>query len=166
MFDALLGWSNLPNLHHALVHFPIAMVPVAIGFDLIVLLGRRPGWDRATALLYSLAAAGAGAAVWAGEEAADSLSNLDPLVRPDVAAHSDWAHGFLYAILAVAAGRLLLTWADRRAARAGLRRWRALVLAGALGSLVLLLGAADRGGGLVYRSGVAVVAVPSPPRDR
>jgi hypothetical protein len=48
----------------------------------------------------------------------------------------------------------------------GLTALRVLVIAAALGGCVLLFGAADRGGALVYRSGVAVMAVEAPGESR
>ena len=41
MSDALLGLTSLPNLHPALVHFPIALAAVALLFDASVLARRR-----------------------------------------------------------------------------------------------------------------------------
>jgi len=62
----------------------------------------------------------------------------------------------------VALVRLVLAWRDRRRERVTLLavRWTALVAA--VGVCVLMAGAADRGGALVYRSGVSVMAVPAP----
>ncbi len=162
MFETLLNSSSLPNLHPAVIHFPIALLPVAILFDLVVLWRRHPLLDRVTASLYALAALTAWVAVWAGEEAAESLTGLPEALRPAVEDHSDWAHWFLYAAAAVALTRLALAWRDRRRERTGLVPARLVTVLAALGVCVLLVGAADRGGALVYRSGVSVMAVPAP----
>ena len=72
--NELLSWTSLPNLHPALVHFPIALVPMAILADVLRLIFRRQEWlDRAATGLYIAAALGALAALWAGEQAADGL---------------------------------------------------------------------------------------------
>jgi uncharacterized membrane protein len=167
MTDWILSATELPNLHPAFVHFPLALLPVAIGFDLVALVGwlrRRPLVEGATAALYTLAALGAWAAVWAGEEAEDSLTGLAGPVEALIEDHEEWAHRFLYTVAAVAVARLAVAWWSRRGARArhgAISAVRALVLVGALTALGLLLGTADRGGGLVFRAGVAVMAVPA-----
>lgn len=167
MTDWILSATELPNLHPAFVHFPLALLPVAIGFDLVALVGwlrRRPLVEGATVALYTLAALGAWASVWAGEEAEDSLTGLTAPVEALIEDHEEWAHRFLYTVAAVAIARLAVAWWSRRGEGAGHRAVlaaRALVLVGALAALGLLLGTADRGGGLVFRAGVAVMAVPA-----
>jgi uncharacterized membrane protein len=167
MTDWILSATELPNLHPAFVHVPLALLPVAIGFDLVALVGwlrRRPLVEGATAALYTLAALGAWASVWAGEEAEHSLSGLTPAVEALIEDHEEWAHRFLYTVAAVAIARLAVFWWSRRGTKArqgAVLAARALVLAGALAALGLLLGTADRGGGLVFRAGVAVMAVPA-----
>jgi len=167
LVDTILNNTALPNLHPALVHFPIALFPLAIAFDLVVAIGRRVTLDRVTAVLYALSALSAGAAVWAGEQAADALSGLPEDLRSWVHDHGEWAEWFLWATIAVAVARIALArWQARRGGteRLGLPALRAVVIAAALGTCVLLFGATDRGGALVYRSGVAVMAVETPDR--
>lgn len=167
MTDWILSVTELPNLHPAFVHFPLALLPVAMGFDLVALAGwlrRRPLVEGATAALYTLAALGAWASVWAGEEAEDSLTGLTPPVEALIEDHEEWAHRFLYTVAAVAIARLSVAWWSRsggKAHRGAVLAARSLVLMGAFVALGLLLGTADRGGGLVFRAGVAVMAVPA-----
>lgn len=167
MIDAILRATELPNIHPALVHFPMALLPVAIGFDLfgwLRALRLRSEAEGSTVVLYVLAALGAWAAVWAGEEAEESLTGLSGPVHDLVHEHEEWAERFLYTVAVVALARLAVAWWGRRgrpASRRVLLASRAAVLVGALVALRLLAGTADRGGGLVFRAGVAVMAVPA-----
>jgi uncharacterized membrane protein len=167
MIDAILRASELPNLHPAVVHFPVALLPVAVGFDLfgwLRALWRRSEAEGATVALYLLAALSAWAAVWAGEEAEESLSALPSSVRALIHEHEEWAERFLYTVAVVALARVAVGWWGRRGqpvSRRVLLAARAAVLAGACVALTLLAGTADRGGGLVFRAGVAVMAVPA-----
>lgn len=170
MIDLILQATELPNLHPAVVHFPIALLPLAVGFDSAVLVLRlrgRPGPETSTLALYVLAAVSAWVALWAGEAAEDSLSGLPSAVEAAVEAHETWAVRFVYTATAVALARLAVAWWDRGGpARSRGRRVvlvaRGAVLAAALVATGLLVEAADRGGGLVYRAGVGVIAVPAP----
>lgn len=168
MIDLILQSTQLPNLHPALVHFPIALLPVAVGFDAVSLVPavrRRRTLDVATTVLYVLTALAAWASTWSGEEAEHSLSGLPRSVRDLIHEHEESAERFLYTIAVVAVIRLVVTWwVGRRPDRAGrpaALALRALVLAGGLVAMAFLVGTADRGGGLVYRAGVAVMAVPA-----
>lgn len=168
MIDYILQSSQLPNLHPALVHFPIALLPVALAFDAVSLVPavrRRRVLDVATTVLYVVTALGAWASTWSGGEAEHSLSGLPRAVRRLIHEHEEAAERFLYAIAVLALVRLALTLWGRRAGRGdrpAVLALRGLVLAGGLASMALLVVTADRGGGLVYRAGVAVVAVPAP----
>ncbi len=155
MNELVTRFTELPNLHPALVHFPIALLPVAALFDLFTF---RRGWERvgrAAAALYALAALGAGAAYWAGREAADSLPALAPSVELRLNEHSDAALVALWLVGVLAALRIGVELWDRQARR---RALRALLLVAAAVGVVLVYRAADLGGGLVYRHGVAVAA--------
>lgn len=167
MMDLILQSTQLPNLHPALVHFPIALLPVALGFDVVSLVPavrRRRTLDAATTTLYVLTALSAWASTWSGEEAEHSLTGLPRSVDRLIHEHEEWAERFLYTIAAVALVRIAITWWGSRGGRGGRPlglALRGLVLAGGLVAMAFLVGTADRGGGLVYRAGVAVMAVPA-----
>lgn len=155
MSDLITHFTSLPNLHPAVVHFPIALLPVAVLVDLWMLGSSRgrDGMERAASLLYVAAALGAGGAYWAGRLAADGLPPLALEVQHRVNEHSDAALGALWWVALLAVARVAIAFWDRRCRRKILR---ASLLVVALVGVGLVLRTADLGGGLVYRYGVAV----------
>ncbi len=153
MSELLTSFTNLPNLHPVLVHFPIALLPVAVLFDLASFWRGLDWVGRAATILYAAAALGAGAAYRAGEQAADSLPLLPPDLQRLVNEHSDSGLYTLWVMGVLAALRIALELWDRDRARKALR---VLFLVAALAGTGLLYRTADLGGGLVYRHGVAV----------
>lgn len=161
MNEWIAGQTALPNLHPALVHFPIALIPLATLFDLLA-AGWARGRDwlaRAGTLTWALAALATGATYWAGRQAADSLVGLSPQVQARISSHSDWGLYVLWSVGLIVTVRLTLS------------RWRpehrVSALTGAvlgLGATALVVQAADLGGALVYQHGVAVaVEAPAEP---
>ncbi len=145
--------TSLPNLHPALVHFPIALAPVAVLFDLAALLqpSRRSEWARGASALWVLAALGAWAAWWAGGRAADSVVGLSARAQARVGEHSDWGLWTLWAFVAIAVARVVLGHL-----RPSGKTLPALGAVLGLGACALVGTTADLGGGLVYQLGVAV----------
>ena len=173
MIDTILTWSELPNLHPALVHFPISFTVLAVVFELAAVIRGRKEWlDKAATATWAAAGLGAWAAYWSGERAEGSIE-VAAAVAEAMEAHSDWGHYTLYVLGAIALCRFALAlW---RPAPAEGRLWPSFFLGvGILASLVVLW-AADLGGSLVYRHGVGVAPVteaapdpppiPSPPLD-
>ncbi|MCB1057904.1 MAG: hypothetical protein KDD11_20575 [Acidobacteria bacterium] len=152
--DWLLHFTSLPNLHPAVVHFPIALAPVALLFDLMALAqrSRRSEWIRAANAVWVLAALGALVAFWAGGEAEDSLTTgLSAAAHARIENHSEWASATLWAFGSIAVLRLILSrWFEKST-------WK-LVIVAALGlvGVGLVAYTADLGGDLVYRHGIAV----------
>jgi uncharacterized membrane protein len=155
--------DSLPNLHPALVHLPLALLPAAILFDLLaVLLPTRVWLERGAALLYVFAALGAGAAYLAGERAEDAIGPQPAAVRPVLEEHEELARAALIPLIGLAFVRQALSWRDRDRPRITGTAWRFVVLLAASGTLVVLAEAADHGGMLVYGHGVAVHRTPPP----
>jgi len=68
----LPDWA--PNLHALIVHFPIAILFVAVLIDILgLLLRRKPFWRRAAVLLYVLGGVAVFVTYLTGEQAADSV---------------------------------------------------------------------------------------------
>jgi uncharacterized membrane protein len=154
VIETILSWTQLPNLHPAIVHFPIAFTVLAVLFELAGAARGRAEWlDRAATATWVAAGLGAWAAYWAGEQAADSLT-VPPSLQRHLNTHSDWGHYSLYVVGAVAILRLTVAlW--KPAARDG-RLWPVLFLVAGLVAAGVVVRTADLGGGLVYRHGLAV----------
>jgi uncharacterized membrane protein len=159
MSDWVIRLTALPNLHPAVVHFPIALLPLAMLTDVVSLVQRQqPFWERLATLLYLLGAAGAALAVRTGEQAADSLVGLPPKVQPHIGEHSDWAHYTLWLFGALAVLRLALFWRDRTRSEISWRAARLGLAVLAIAGTTVLARTADLGGALVFRHGLAVAA--------
>jgi len=152
MSDVLVGLRELPNLHPLLVHFPIALLPLALGLDVLGLVfGSR---DLHAAGRWTLWAGtlGAALAVWSGIEGADDIhAYVSDAAEALMRRHQTLQLGTLGAALGLSAWRLAV-----RAPfppRGGLVY---LVIAAAM--VVNLTIAADLGGQMVFLHGVAVRA--------
>ena len=162
MLEKLLSFTALPNLHPAVVHFPIALLTVAVAFDAACLVLRRQAWlDRCAAALYALGALGAWAAYLAGDEAAEGLGIVPAAVGRLIDEHEEWALRTLITFAIVAAARLLITWRERHQGEIGWVPARAAVWVAALVGMWMLVQTAEHGGALVYRNGVAVSSAPA-----
>lgn len=166
MSEWLLSMTELPNLHPAVVHLPLGLLPVAVLVDAGSLLLRSQQWLRRSAtLLYVLGALGSWLAVLAGEQAADSLTGVPARLQSVIATHSDWGHYAAYTFALVAASSIAVAlWAQKsdRSRSARVLAARAVVLLAAVAGLGVLARAADMGGGLVYRQGLAVAVEGEP----
>lgn len=159
MIDTFLSWTQLPNLHPALVHFPIAFVALAVCFEIAAVARGREEWlDKAAATVWAAAGLAAWTALWAGERAADSLT-VPPAAQGHLNTHSDWGHYTLYVVGGLAVLRLALVL-FRPAPRDG-RVWASLFLLVGLVAVGFVAKTADLGGGLVFRHGLAVMDSPA-----
>lgn len=157
--ETILSWTSLPNLHPALVHLPIGMLPMALLFDTLGLFKKSQEWfAHAATTLYTAAAVTGGVALWAGERAADGLVGIPAGVQLYIAKHSDWAHYATWTLVGVVVLRLALSlWERKSPGRRSLAfGLRASILVAAFAGLGLLGKAADLGGALVYEHAVAV----------
>ena len=162
MFEELLAGSALPNLHPAVVHFPIALLITAFGFDLAALALRSRRWlDKTATSLYVLGAVAAGVTYLTGDHAAEGLKGVRGTAQAAIYDHADAALITLLAFIAIAILRLIVVWRDRTAARTPIGALRIVVVILALAGLAQLARTADMGGALVYRHGISV-ATPSP----
>jgi uncharacterized membrane protein len=165
----LFAMTSLPNLHPAIVHLPLALLPVAFLFDAACLLLRRVRWlDWTAAALYVLGALGGLGAYLAGQQAEEGLGPIGEAAEAIIEDHEEWASRAMILFLVVAGVRAGIAWKRRRAAEPGALGMRFPLLALTLAGLGILFYAADRGGALVYRHGVAVASpsrAPAPADD-
>jgi len=143
-----------PNVHPAIVHFPIALFIIGFVADLIALTGfRRVQMRRFSSTMYILAGVTTVATFFSGEQASDSVLPSAE-ANPVLTEHSDLGHymlwfGVVYAVLRIA--DLVLVRNDK------LSIYVPLVVLGAAGCY-LLYETAEHGAELVYKHGVGVVA--------
>jgi len=76
------------NLHSLIVHFPIALLIVATGFDIAGILGRIESALRTGYILLGLGTAAAIAAAVTGDYASDAASGIPGITR-DLLRHDD-----------------------------------------------------------------------------
>lgn len=151
----------VPNAHPLIVHFPIALLFMAVVADAMALwLGDRwdTGQEVATALF---ACTGLSAVVtyYSGTWALDTVTVTSPEAVRTLATHSLWGWYTMLATggYALMRGALLFVPAvrTRRLAHAGL-------FVAALGTFFPMWKAGENGGKMVYRHGVGVTQIQEP----
>lgn len=149
-----------PNFHPLIVHFPIALLVVAVPIDIASLALPRMRWLQGAATgLYCMGALAALAAFFSGREAVESV--LLPLAANKVLSeHADWGlrAAWLYGIVALL--RAGWTWHKHTLTP----RVHLLFVCLGIGGLYVLYETGDHGAQLVYQYGVGVAAVDSAER--
>lgn len=168
ILPSIPAWTEL---HPAVVHFPVALLPVGW---LLVLLGAfrgraAAGLRVAAALVLTIGAAGAVLAVATGEAAADRQRALTPGAAAVLEQHEELGEATRNVFVALAAlyvaglavSRLSRT-APPRGVAAGLH---AVYLVVFLAAIAVLLQTAALGGELVHRWGVSGLVSAADPVD-
>lgn len=136
---------RLHELHPSLVHYPLALVPLALGLDALgCLLGKR-SWSKAGGRIMPLAAA-AGAVTAGAGLIAQSAVRIPPQARKTLVTHRNLNLGIVALTAALSVVRT-------RTERPGLGYFAA-----GFAGLVAMKYTAYLGGHLVYRHGVGVEA--------
>lgn len=142
------GLSAMENIHPVLVHFPLALLPLALVFQALAVWRRQDEWQRLALWLLWIGTLGALAAAGTGLLAEDSVTVPQPGWEV-IELHE----GLMLTTTGIAVALSILALVVRRR----LNRTLQLVL---LAGLVVLSGVlvvgADRGGQLVYQYGVSV----------
>ena len=148
----LPDWA--PNIHPLVVHFPIALLFVAVLADALSIFIRRP-FASAAFVLYATGVLGLVASFLSGQAAADSVT-VSGAANVALTTHADWAKLALWYFGAYAVVRLVLvlkpSWGRHRPVHL-------VMIALAAGGLFLIQQTADNGGRLVYEYGVGVMEV-------
>jgi len=143
----LPGLAAAANVHPLFVHFPIALLSTALAVELLALLRRDPFLHRMARVLVYLGAVAAVVTAITGDMAGDQLGH-DFRRRDLVEAHEDFM--LSATVMAVLVAGFFFVARNR----AGIFPLVGAAMLTAL-VVVLLLGA-DRGGRLVFNSGVGV----------
>ncbi len=146
--------SFLPDpLHPAVVHFPIALVFVALLFEVLARVRRWRGLETAAALLVVLAALAAVATVLSGSLAADAAV-VPRAAAPVLDHHEELGETAMWVLLVLAAVRLLLA---RMQWYGGWAAW--LFLAALAVAVGMVAWNGHLGGELVFDHGVGTAPV-------
>ncbi len=141
----------IPNIHPMVVHFPIALLVIAVLFDAARLIFKKESWLHKAALsLYAVGSVGLIAAFWSGRRAVETVSVTGDAI-PVVTSHEDWALYTLIYFLIFTAVRFM-TWFKNLEKGMLLPL---LVLIG-IGGAGMLWYTGEQGAKLVYKHGVAV----------
>ncbi len=141
----------IPNIHPFVVHFPIALLVVAVLFDLSRLWFRDQSWLHNTVIaLYTTGTIGLIAAFLSGRQAAETVSVTGNAV-PVVTSHEDWA---LYTLIFFGIFTAIRLWTWSKELEKG---WLLpALIAPALIGTGMLWQTGELGAKLVYKHGVAV----------
>ncbi len=150
MLDSIVAQTNLPNLHPALVHFPIVILLLASLVDIASLIFPKRAWLRKSSLLlWVLGAMAVGVTFWSGRQAAETVQIVAQAEVP-LTHHENSALKTLWFFGIYSGIRILFQFL-------AYRRWiHLLIILLALPGQALLFQTADLGGGLVYKYGVGV----------
>jgi uncharacterized membrane protein len=162
LLRSIISDPSLPNLHAAVVHLPVGLLPTALLLDLATLVFRRRMWlERAAASLYVIGTIGAAAAYLTGQRASESMWTFSGEAQAVMADHEDLALLTLVSFSLITLLRIVASWLSRRDLVVPIGFVRLTAMIGAVAGMVLLLVTADHGGRLVYRHGMGVETPPS-----
>ena len=91
--ELLPDWA--PGIHPLIIHFPIALLALAVGLTVLDIFYSQKWLKNATLGLYVLGSVSALAAYFSGRSAADSIG-LNLKAEVAIGTHSDWA---LYTVI-------------------------------------------------------------------
>ncbi len=147
---------NFPNpLHPAIVHFPIVLILLGAVTSVAMVVIPRTALAWFSAAILALAAVGAVAATWSGDEDEEKTEHAGAVVERVLDEHEEWAERSRNAtiIAMLAAGVAALSMKRLPVFSRGAAALTAVV---SLGASWCVLEAGHYGGQLVYQHGVGV----------
>ncbi len=145
----LPDWA--PGIHPLIIHFPIALLALAVGLTVLDLFYSQKWLQNATLGLYVLGSVSALAAYFSGRDAADSIG-LNLKAEVAIGTHSDWG---LYTLMYF--GLLTLTYfVVKFILKQNTMTIRVLLAIMAMAGFFILAQTADYGGRLVFEYGLGV----------
>lgn len=145
----LPDWA--PGIHPLIIHFPIALLALAVGLTVLDLFYSQKWLQNATLGLYVLGSVSALAAYFSGRDAADSIG-LNLKAEVAIGTHSDWG---LYTLLYF--GLLTLTYfVVKFILKQNTMTIRVLLATMAMAGFFILAQTAEYGGRLVFEYGLGV----------
>lgn len=149
----LPDWA--PNVHMLIIHFPIALLVIAVLFDALQLLLKHQTWLNKTALaLYGLGTLGLLAAYLSGKSAIDSVY-LSGSATHVAALHEDWGLYTLIFFALFSGLRAVAFWKEFDLNPL----ISAVFLIAGLGGVGMIWKTSELGGQLVFKHGTAVAEV-------
>lgn len=141
----------IPNIHPLIVHFPIALLVLAVLLDAARLFFKQEEWlEKATLTLYTTGSLGLIASFLSGQQAVDTVSITGDAI-PIVTTHEDWALYTLIYFLLFTAIRFVTWWKQLEKGFV-----LPILVIFALGGTGMLWYTGELGAKLVYKHGVAV----------
>jgi uncharacterized membrane protein len=155
---SLPEWA--PSIHPLLIHFPIALLTIAVLFDVVALVApRKQAEIRAAAVtLFALGAVAALAAFFTGRAAADAV-DVPAAAQTLLTDHADWAERTVWFFGLFALARLAMLWFDHKERLPAGKALNILAVVIGAGGIFLLFQTGDRGAQMVFKYGVGVQAV-------
>lgn len=139
----------LAHIHPIVVHFPIALIIIGFGYDVVLAVRTRALNPGQGLWIWLLAAAGAWVAIATGPD--DDARGVTSFMEP----HETLATLTAWVVSLIVVWRLLMLWKGNRAF---VKIPLALYVAVSVASCGLVLGTGYYGGKMVYTDGVGVSA--------
>lgn len=152
MQNLLPDWA--PNVHPMLVHFPIAIIILAVFLDFVYLVWKKEWLRNSVMTLFAFAVLAGLVTYLSGKQAVDSVS-VPMNAELTASYHADWALYTLLYFSSYVAIRAFLFWKKID----GKRFIAILLLLAGLAGCALLAKTADLGAKLVYKHGVGTQKV-------